>query len=164
LVTFPLKRAIPIRTRPPLTIRSWCKTATAISWEEEEKSPGHDAYDANADVQIKMTAGKSAAMYAECVRLVVLRVVSPEEAEIVYDREGVGLCRQSREEWPTGCKPCKAPRFWPGRANMNELAVLSRPFVPELAASLWGISKAGFRREYLYGGIFPTRTNNRADS
>ena len=50
--------------------------------------PGHDAYDANGDVQIKMTAGKSVAMYASCKRLVVLRVVSPEEAEIVYDGPG----------------------------------------------------------------------------
>jgi hypothetical protein len=50
--------------------------------------PGHDAYDANGDVQIKMTAGKSVAMYATCTRLVVLRVVSPEEAEIVYDGPG----------------------------------------------------------------------------
>lgn len=49
---------------------------------------GHDAYDAHGDVQIKMTAGKSVAMYAECLRLVVLRVVSPEEAEIVYDGPG----------------------------------------------------------------------------
>jgi hypothetical protein len=50
--------------------------------------PGHDAYDANGDVQIKMTGGKSVAMYATCVRLVVLRVVSLEEAEIVYDGPG----------------------------------------------------------------------------
>jgi hypothetical protein len=50
--------------------------------------PGHDAFDANGDVQIKLTAGKSIAMYACCVRLVVLRVVSPEEAEIVYDGPG----------------------------------------------------------------------------
>ena len=49
---------------------------------------GHDAYDAEGEVQIKMTAGRSVAMYAECVRLVVLRVVSPEEAEIVYDGPG----------------------------------------------------------------------------
>jgi hypothetical protein len=28
------------------------------------------------------------AMYAECVRLVVLRIVCPEEAEIVYDGPG----------------------------------------------------------------------------
>jgi hypothetical protein len=50
--------------------------------------PGHDAYDANGDVQIKMTAGSSVAMYDPCVRLVVLRVVSSEEAEIVYDGPG----------------------------------------------------------------------------
>lgn len=47
---------------------------------------GHDAHDAmGGDVQIKMTVGKSVAMYAECIRLVVLRVMSPEEAEVVYD-------------------------------------------------------------------------------
>ncbi len=49
---------------------------------------GHDAYDANGDVQIKMTAGSSVAMYATCERLVVLRIISPEEAEIVYDGPG----------------------------------------------------------------------------
>jgi hypothetical protein len=51
--------------------------------------PGHDAYDDNGDVQIKMTAGRSVSMYSECSRLVVLRVVSAIEAEIVYD--GAGL-------------------------------------------------------------------------
>lgn len=51
--------------------------------------PGHDAYDAEGrDVQIKMTGGKSVSLYATCDRLVVLRVVSPEEAEIVYDGPG----------------------------------------------------------------------------
>jgi uncharacterized protein DUF6998 len=50
--------------------------------------PGHDAYDAKGDVQIKMTAGKSIAMYASCERLVVLKVISPREAEIVYDGPG----------------------------------------------------------------------------
>lgn len=49
---------------------------------------GHDAFDSNGDVQIKMTAGTRVAMYATCARLVVLRVVSPEEAEIVYDGPG----------------------------------------------------------------------------
>jgi len=50
--------------------------------------PGHDAYDAKGDVQIKMTAGTSVAMYATCNRLVVLRVISPREAELVYDGPG----------------------------------------------------------------------------
>ena len=49
---------------------------------------GHDAYDKDGDVQIKMTARKRIAMYATCDRLVVLRVDSPEEAEIVYDGPG----------------------------------------------------------------------------
>lgn len=35
-----------------------------------------------------MTGGKSVAMYAECIRHVVLKVVSHEEAEIVYDGPG----------------------------------------------------------------------------
>ena len=51
--------------------------------------PGHDAHDGQGGkVQIKMTAGHSVAMYAVCDRLVVLKVVSPEEAEIVYDGPG----------------------------------------------------------------------------
>ncbi len=50
---------------------------------------GHDAHDGKGgDVQIKMTGGHSVAMYAECIRLVVLKVLSPEEAEIVYDGPG----------------------------------------------------------------------------
>jgi hypothetical protein len=50
--------------------------------------PGHDAFDADGDVQIKMTGGESVSLYATCDRLVVLRIVSPEEAEIVYDGDG----------------------------------------------------------------------------
>jgi hypothetical protein len=54
--------------------------------------PGHDAYDDHGDVQIKMIGrtGKQVALYATCVRLVVLKVMSPHEAEIVYD--GPGEC------------------------------------------------------------------------
>jgi len=50
--------------------------------------PIHDAYDENGDVQIKMTAGTAIGMSGPCKRLVVLRVVSPEEAEIVFDGPG----------------------------------------------------------------------------
>lgn len=51
--------------------------------------PVHDAYDANGrDVQIKMTAGKSVSLYSTCDRLVVLKVTSPEDAEIIYDGAG----------------------------------------------------------------------------
>ena len=65
---------------------------------------GHDAYDSNGDVQIKMTAGKSVAMYSCCMRLFVLRVVSPHEAEIVYDRN---------EAWriAAGCRVTAALRI-----------------------------------------------------
>ena len=50
--------------------------------------PGHDAYDANGDVQIKLTAGNSVSMYGTSIRLVVLCIVSPEKAEIAYDGPG----------------------------------------------------------------------------
>lgn len=50
---------------------------------------GHDARDDQGrEVQIKLTGGKSVSLYACCDRLVVLRVVSPETAEIVYDGDG----------------------------------------------------------------------------
>jgi hypothetical protein len=62
--------------------------------------PGHDAYDDHGDVQVKMTGGKSIAMYATCVRLVVLRIVSSEEAEIVYDGPGEPV-------WLAAGKPAK---------------------------------------------------------
>lgn len=53
-------------------------------------TPGHDGFDAAGDVQIKTTgmAGKSVGLCATCVRLVVLKVVSPYEAELVYDGAG----------------------------------------------------------------------------
>lgn len=51
--------------------------------------PGDDAYDADGrGVQIKMTGAKSVSLYATCDRLVVLQVVSPEEAEVIYDGPG----------------------------------------------------------------------------
>jgi hypothetical protein len=48
----------------------------------------HDVYDASGDVQIKITSGNHVSMYSCCKRLLVLRVVSPEEAEVVYDGPG----------------------------------------------------------------------------
>jgi hypothetical protein len=64
--------------------------------------PGHDAHDSNGDVQIKMTGGKHVAMYATCDRLVVLRIVSPREAEIVYDGPGEPAWHNSRKEGKNG--------------------------------------------------------------
>jgi hypothetical protein len=49
---------------------------------------GHDAFDATGPVQIKMTGGGSVSMYDCCTRLIVLKVLSPEEAEVVYDGPG----------------------------------------------------------------------------
>ena len=50
---------------------------------------GHDAVDAEGrEVQIKMTWGRSVAMYDASQRLVVFKAVSSEEAEVVYDGPG----------------------------------------------------------------------------
>lgn len=50
---------------------------------------GHDARDAaGRDVQVKLTGSSSVSMYATCDRLIVLKIVSPDEAEVVYDGDG----------------------------------------------------------------------------
>lgn len=61
-----------------------------------QSSPGHDAVDSTGrEVQIKMTGGDGVALYATCARLVVLKVVSPTEAEIVYDGDGAQAWEQA---------------------------------------------------------------------
>jgi hypothetical protein len=50
--------------------------------------PAHDAFDLDGQVQIKMTAGNKVSMYGECERLIVLKVVSAEYAEVIYDGPG----------------------------------------------------------------------------
>ncbi len=50
--------------------------------------PGHDGFDDAGDIQIKITAGITVGMSADCVRLIVLKIASPEEAEIIYDGPG----------------------------------------------------------------------------
>jgi hypothetical protein len=77
--------------------------------------PGHDAYDANGDVQIKMTAGNGVAMYSECSRLVVLVIVSPEEAEIVYDGQG-------KDAWAKAGKVRKNGQRFVSLAKLRDLA------------------------------------------
>ncbi len=50
---------------------------------------GHDARDENgALVQIKLTSGKSIGLRASCERLLVMRIVDPTSAELVYDGPG----------------------------------------------------------------------------
>ena len=41
-----------------------------------------------ATFKSRLTSGASVSLYATCDRLVVLKVVNPEEAEIVYDGPG----------------------------------------------------------------------------
>ena len=49
----------------------------------------HDAHcKTRGAVQVKITGGKSVAMRHSCNHLVVLKVLSPEETEVVYDGPG----------------------------------------------------------------------------
>jgi len=58
---------------------------------------GHDARDRQGrDVQIKLTSGNCVALYASCDRLIVMRIVSPEEAEVIYDGDGDPAVRSFR--------------------------------------------------------------------
>lgn len=63
------------------------------------------AFDENGDVQIKMTAGNSVGMYSCCDRLVVLRVVSTDEAEIIYDGSGNTAWENAGKMQKTGLTP-----------------------------------------------------------
>ena len=82
--------------------------------------PDHDAHDASGDVQIKMTAGTSVAMYATCRRLVVLHLVSPEEAEIVYDGPGQPV-------WENAGKPGKNGQRVVRLSRLREIAAEANP-------------------------------------
>lgn len=63
----------------------------------------HDAYDANGNAQIKMTAGKTVSMYSCCERLVILRVVNPKrQSSCMTGRDHLlgierGRCRRMDE-------------------------------------------------------------------
>jgi len=68
--------------------------------------PGHDAVDREGRyVQIKMTAGRSVALYDTCDRLVVLRVVNSEHAEIVYDGPGAPAWDRAGTKQKNGQRP-----------------------------------------------------------
>jgi hypothetical protein len=52
----------------------------------------HDARcSKRGDVQIKITATNHVALPGPCKWLMVFKIISPEEAELVYDGSGVGL-------------------------------------------------------------------------
>ena len=75
--------------------------------------PGHDAFDANGDIQIKITGqkGNSVALRATCSRLVVLKIVSPHEAEIVYDGPGEPVWAAAGSKGSNGQKPISLSRL-----------------------------------------------------
>jgi hypothetical protein len=69
--------------------------ALGLTLYEKMSRKGHDAFDAKGDVQIKMTARNSVSMYGESIRLVVLKVISPHEAEIIFDGDGKAAWEQA---------------------------------------------------------------------
>lgn len=70
--------------------------------------PCHDATDALGHfVQIKLTAGKSIAMYADCDRLIVLRITSPEWAEVFYDSDGAPIWQRAGKLQKNGQRPVR---------------------------------------------------------
>lgn len=89
--------------------------------------PAHDAYDANGDVQIKMTGGKSVAMYSTSTRLVVLRVTSPELAEIVYDGPGEIAWSNARKMGKNGQRVISLTKLRALGAMVTEGAVPTTP-------------------------------------
>jgi len=63
----------------------------------------HDARDRQGrDVQIKLTSGNCVALYASCDRLIVMRIVSPEEAEVIYDGDGDPVWTAARKPQKNG--------------------------------------------------------------
>jgi hypothetical protein len=54
--------------------------------------PSHEGHDARCetrkDVEVKITAGSVVAFRHDCNHLIALKVVSPHEAEIIYDGPG----------------------------------------------------------------------------
>jgi hypothetical protein len=63
----------------------------------KSSTKGHDAEDKTGrPVQIKMTATKRVGIYHDCDRLVVLKIVSSEKAEIVYDGDGAPAWEAAR--------------------------------------------------------------------
>ena len=55
---------------------------------------GHDAKcKSRGDVEVKITAGKSVSFYGDCNHLIVLKIVSPEEGEVVYDGPGAPVMK-----------------------------------------------------------------------
>ena len=78
--------------------------------------PAHDAYDGINFVQIKMTGGHGIAMYASAERLVVLRVASPHEAQVVYDGPG-------QPAWDAAGKPGKTSQRVISPSRLRKTAV-----------------------------------------
>jgi hypothetical protein len=72
------------------------------------------------NVQIKITATSHVALRGPCEWLVVFKIISPEEAELVYDGPGAGLWEKAGKTGSSGQR----------RLNLSKLnaATISREF------------------------------------
>jgi hypothetical protein len=95
--------------------------------------PGHDAYDANGDVQIKMVGptGKVIALYDTCARLVVLKVISPVEAEVIYDGPGEPVWRNARKAGKNGQRVVSLARIKAVAAGVSPSLPAASPDSPD---------------------------------
>lgn len=85
----------------------------------------HDARDREGrEVQIKMTAGASISMYADCERLVVLKVLSPEEAEIIYDGPGAPAWKAAGSVQKNGQRSIRLSKLATIRAALEAAGVI----------------------------------------
>jgi uncharacterized protein DUF6998 len=80
--------------------------------------PGHDAKDkVGRYVQIKLTAKNSISMYANCDRLIVMQIRSPEYAELIYDGDGAPI-------WAKAGKPQKNGQRKIGLSAIRRMSAL----------------------------------------
>jgi hypothetical protein len=72
----------------------------------ELREPSNKHHDARCslrgDVEVKITAGKSISMRGPCNHLIVLKVISPQYAEIIFDGSGIGLWQDAGETASNG--------------------------------------------------------------
>lgn len=68
-------------------------------------------------VQIKLTARNSISMYANCDRLIVMKIVTPQYAELIYDGDGAQI-------WAKAGKPQKNGQRKIGLAAIRHIGKL----------------------------------------
>jgi hypothetical protein len=82
------------------------------------------------DVEVKITAGNSVAFRGDCNHLIVLRVVSPEAAELVYDGLGAPAPRLAGKAGSNGQRRLAISKLRQLAANCVQVPELSSAIGP----------------------------------